>query len=123
MKAEYDNKDFLERRYPRGCPEDITHDLMYVPDDRNNLELRNFWDFEEPGECKLVRKYRDEVQNNVEEKIVDSPLFDDVPVEQEKKTPMEMPEIPEDKEATVKTINTKVEAKRVFENEYSIDDL
>lgn len=123
LKAEYDNKDFLERRYPRGCPEDITHDLMYIPDDRNNLELRNFWDFEEPGECKLVRKYRDEVQTNAEEKIVDSPLFDDVPVQQEKKTPMEIPEIPEDSEATVNIINTKVEAKRVFENEYSIDDL
>ena len=79
--TENDTREYLEKMYPRGCPEDITQSLIYCVNDRNNIELRNFWDFEDVPECDQSFYRPQEVLNSMmygdkEQKIVETPLFD-----------------------------------------------
>ena len=128
LDPEKDNRPFLESIYPKGCPEDITQDLMYLPDDRNNIELRNFWDFETPGECTIERLYRNEVEEDAPKKIMDSELFSDMPPQEpaeKKKTNEKKPVIPPELtiEEKIAVVNNEIEGKRIFDEQFSIDNL
>lgn len=76
LDQKYDNKDFLEKKYPRGCPEDITRSNYYLLEDRNSMEIRNFWPDETPGKSKLMITITN--SSVVDDKeILESPLFED----------------------------------------------
>ena len=124
LKTQFDNKDFLEKLYPKGCPEDITHSLMFLPEDRNNLELRNFWPDETPGPCTIVRRLRSDKyeSNEVVEEVVESPLFDDGPADVVQATDTSAHK-EESVAESLTRINVGVEGKREFEEKYSIENL
>ena len=131
LDQRYDNREFLEKIYPRGCPEDITHDLMYLPDDRNNIEIRNFWDFETPGKCKVERLFRNEIDESKPKEILDSPLFDEKieppppPKVTGPKKPTGLDALPTDVSVSdkISLLNSSVEGERIFNEQFSIDIL
>lgn len=118
LNQEYDNKEFLEKVYPRGCPEDITRCNKFLLQDRNSIELRNFWSDETPGKNEMIINITNKV-NNQKNEMLENPLFDDV-VEQK----VEIVEEKEDVFDNIAEINADVEANiRQNSDEFNIDNL
>ena len=78
--TENDNRTYLEKMFPKGCPEDVTRSMNYCVDDRVNIELRNFWPDEEVKKCDKVFIRSTDILRSMaygskEAKIIDNPLF------------------------------------------------
>lgn len=120
LDPELDNREFLEKMYPKGCPEDITKDLMYLPDDRNNIELRNFWEDETPGPITYQRG----VRHDDEESIQSCELFEDLSSNRPDKT-KDFSDTKNDKLVlkNIANINNSIVSKVETTENFSIDDL
>lgn len=117
LDLKYDNKEFLEQRYPRGCPEDITNSSIYLPEDRNSIQIRNFWKDEVPGENKLNISVREIPVKPEPIVVLDSPLFPEETEDQSSNTRES-----ENRTLSISEINTKIHNKIIQDSvDFNID--